>query len=98
MQGSACTDSSAAKRLQVVPGGAQECSKAEHSSCCSSHVEKCPRSILVVSCLEGRNVELGHFQHRLHRPVRPDRIAPADQVPELRGNDLPRQAEPILQP
>src|ERR1700690_3555573 len=47
---------------------------------------------------ELRDVELLHPEHRLHRPGGTRRVRPAEVGTHLAGNDLPGQAEPVLQP
>src|SRR6185503_12177613 len=54
--------------------------------------------LAAIGLLELRDVEPGLLEHRLHRPLRAFGIRSADQLVELARHDLPRDAEPVLQP
>ena len=48
--------------------------------------------------LKRADVELLHFEHCLHHALRFFRVGIAQQLPQLRRHDLPRQAEFVLEP
>src|SRR6202040_1333827 len=48
--------------------------------------------------LQGIAVDLGHLQHGLHGAFGPLRILVAQQLAKNRGDDLPGEAELVLQP
>jgi len=56
-----------------------------------------PRGTCIGS-LELRDVELRHLEHRLHRALRAVAVRALEHLVELLRDDLPRQAEAILEP
>src|SRR5262245_2437030 len=52
----------------------------------------------VRSALQLSDVELLHLEHGSHRSLRPPRVGVADEFQQPGGDDLPREAEPVLQP
>src|SRR4051812_6040592 len=56
------------------------------------------RSGTVRRSLQLRAVELPHREHRLHHALHLRRVGVGHELVEQRGDDLPREAEAILQP
>src|SRR5260370_41730679 len=51
-----------------------------------------------VRLLQGGDVELAHLQQRFHHLCRAPRFRVAHHLAQRGGDDLPRDAEPILEP
>src|ERR1700752_2256443 len=56
------------------------------------------RAGAVRGVLHHLEVDLLHLQHRLHRALAALRVGVAQELPHPLGDDLPAQAEPVLEP
>ena len=86
---------SASRRPRLTPADA-------HASRARRSDGRVTSARVVLSCgrrrLDRGDVDLPHLEHRRHRPLGLLLVRVREQLDQPRGNDLPREAEAILQP
>ena len=87
------------RALRSPAGRSRCCVVAAHASdVAAGEAARQPASSPSCARLQRVDVQLLHLQHRLHGPPRLLRVGVAHVLAELPRDDLPRDAEPVLEP